>query len=86
LYYETKVLEEKNVTFRYSGRTPPDYKYGWTLTEAAPSDLKKNIVKMVRTAKLGKSTRIQVKSVGTTDGKYTLSASYPTFFKGYVLA
>jgi len=84
--FETEVLEEKNVTFRYSGRLPPDYKHGWTLTEAAPSDLNNNIVKMVTTIKLGKSTRIQVKSVGTTDGKYTLSSSYPTFFKGYLLA
>ena len=83
--FEAKVLEKKNVTFRYSGRLPPDYSTGWTLTVAAPSDLKNNIVKMERTVKLSKSIRIQVKSVGTTDGKYTLSASYPTSFKGYLL-
>ena len=83
--FEAKVLEKKNVTFRYSGRLPPDYSTGWTLTVAAPSDLKNNIVKMVRIVKLSKSIRIQVKSVDTTDGKYTLSASYPTSFKGYLL-
>jgi len=84
--FEAKVLEKKNVTFRFSGRLPPDYSTGWTLTVAAPSDLKNNIVKMVRIVKLSKSIRIKVRTVDTTDGTYTLSASYPTSFKGYLLA
>jgi len=83
--FEAKVLEEKNVTFRYAGRTFPNYIYGWTLTEATPSDLKNNVVKMETTSKLDKSTRIQLKSVNNKDGTYTLSASYPTSFKGYLL-
>ena len=37
--FETKVLEEKNFTFRFAGRTHPEYKNGWTLKYTAPSDV-----------------------------------------------
>lgn len=84
--FEAEVLEEKHVTFRYAGRVSPNYKRGWTLNETASSTFKNNVVNLMVTPTLKKATRIQLKSVGnTTDGTYTLSASYPTSFKGYLL-